>query len=86
MIIHNNKQLIIIIAATAAAAYEDDTVGHPHRAQLSQLEFVELMLSLTFDEAILYRAIRADGISVNSAGPLPSCVRPDQLAGQRRRL
>ena len=47
----------------------DDTVGKPHRARISQFELFELVLLMRFRQAILYRAIRADSISVNSILP-----------------
>ena len=49
-----------------------DTVGNPHRAQISQFEFFELVSLIEIRRTVLYRAIRADCISVNSILPPPS--------------
>ena len=50
----------------------DDTVGNHHRAQSSNLN------STYQFEFILYRAIRANSISINSILPPPVCARVDE--------
>ena len=47
----------------------DDTVGNPHRAQISQFELFELTLLLKLDTGAPCRAIRGHRISVNSTLP-----------------
>ena len=62
----------------------DDTVGNPHRAQISQFELFELILLLKFDKAP-YRAIRGNSISVSSTLP-PLLFQPrSQLTPKRSR-
>ena len=58
-------------ACAAALGRGDDTVGNPHRAQISQFEFFEfIFLLLKLDKQLPpCRAIRADSISVNSTFP-----------------
>ena len=46
----------------------NDTVGNPHRAQISQFELFELILLLKL-ETVPCRAIRGNIISVNSTLP-----------------
>ena len=47
----------------------DDTVGNPHRAQISQFELFELVLLLELDKTVPRRAIRGSSISVSSTLP-----------------
>ena len=52
----------------------EDTVGHPHRAQIVQFELFELFDRIEIRQTILYRTIRANSISINSIPP-PSHLR-----------
>ena len=51
---------------------EDDTVGNPHRAQISQFEIFELIRLLKLD-TVPRRAIRGNSISVNNTLPPSEC-------------
>ena len=65
---------IIVISGCGSPRFRggDDTVGNPHRAQISQFELFELILFLTLTSDSLSRAIRADSVSVNGILPPPS--------------
>ena len=59
----------------ASFGRRDDTVGNPHRAQISQFDFFELVLLLKLvkqypvEQFEASRAIRADSTSVSSTLP-----------------
>ena len=55
----------------------DDTVGNAHRAQICQFEMFELILLLKVD-TVPRRAVRGNGISVNSTLPHPRNVSPQR--------
>ena len=58
------------LASTPRIGRGDDTVGNPHRAQISQLGFFEL---IEIKQTVPCRAIRGDGNSVNSTLPHSYC-------------
>ena len=64
----------------------DDQVGNPLRARSFQFELFELMILLNLD-TVLYRAIRADSISISGVLPsswLCSCILASVLSGRSR--
>ena len=81
-----DAELQLRVGAARLVGGGDDTVGNPHRAHISQFEFFELCVYITETlQTLIYRAIRANGISSNSILPplasassrkRPACSRP----------
>ena len=98
----NNRSMLQVCAAAAASQpfrRGDDTVGNPHRAQISQFELFEVFGLSGIRQAILYRAIRGSSMPTGRNRPplltlAPVLIkspaargrRPASPNGPRRRL